>query len=314
MVTSTHRYHSVLTVADDSIQHHPAPSLVAASNESQLPLMNRNVTAGYIHLGKTSGSTLTGVIRNSCHSFMRDENNKCRGHAGIEKESAASELVTSYYHVPDVKLIPTSQHDYYYVSVRDPLERFQSAFTSTHPLNLQVTGDDEKRTGIRKRQNHNAFRCFPTLDKFARYLESTNNNNNNNTCSKAARAAVNGKKKIMVHLWADYRKMVAPIPARATVFVIRSSHLWDDWVQINKLLDPTRDVYIPYSRHERNVQNLTLPVTRDISDIGRVHLCDALQDEYRIYFDVLERAVNMNASDIKEAENVARRNCPNLTI
>jgi hypothetical protein len=66
-----------------------------------------------------------------------------------------------------------------------------------------------------------------------------------------------------LYLWANYRKLVARIPSRATVFFIRCSRLWDDWIQINKPLDPTRDVYIPFHRLERNVQNFTLQVTKE---------------------------------------------------
>lgn len=59
-----------------------------------------NVTAGFIHVGKSSGSTLTGVIRNSCHSFMRHrKTGQCRNEdPAIPNETVASELVTAYYH------------------------------------------------------------------------------------------------------------------------------------------------------------------------------------------------------------------------
>jgi hypothetical protein len=57
--------------------------------------VNLNMTAGFIHIGKTGGSTLTGVIRNSCHSFVR-KSGRCQG--AIQNESIASELVTAYYH------------------------------------------------------------------------------------------------------------------------------------------------------------------------------------------------------------------------
>jgi hypothetical protein len=116
----------------------------------------------------------------------------------------------------------------------------------------------------------------------------------------------------MVHMWGNYQKMAATIPAGATVYVIRTNHIWDDWFRINKLLDPIQDAHLPRNRHERNVQNVTLPVTRNVSQQGRFNLCKALKTEYQVYFELLERAQNMNAADRQEAREIARQSCPNL--
>lgn len=211
--------------------------------------------------------------------------------------------------VPDVLSIPNSHHDLYYVSVRDPLDRFKSAFTYTHPLNRKA--QHQRGGGIDQKKNREAFACFPTLEDFARHYHNTTNNHN---CAVQAKAAINGNIKIMVHMWANYEKYTARIPLNSTVFVIRTNHLWQDWLVMNKMLDPTRRVYIPYNRHARNVHNLTLPVTRNISKEGQGILCEALKKEYRIYFDLLNRAVNMNEEDIQEARDIASKNCPKLIL
>lgn len=198
------------------------------------------------------------------------------------------------------------------MSVRDPFERFQSAFTSNHPINRQYL--HKRGNGINRKQNRKAFQCFPTLEDFARHLYGRNINDNVN-CTVAARAAVNGETKVMVHMWGNYQKMAGSIPKSARgVYAIRTTHLWDDWFRINKILDPARDVYIPRDRHERNVKNLTLPVTRNVSDEGRSYLCEALRTEYRVYFELLERAANLNTTDVEEAREVALLNCPDLVL
>lgn len=191
--------------------------------------------------------------------------------------------------------------------MRDPLERFQSAFTSTHPLNREFL--KERRNGINQKRNRRAYECFPTLEDFALHLGG---NDTKNKCTKAAQAAVDGETRIMIHMWGNYQKMVATIPAGATVYVIRTSHLWDDWFRINKLLDPTRAVHLPRSRHERNVRNLTLPVSRNVSQQGRFNLCKALKTEYQVYFELMGRAKNMNATDRREAREKAEQTCPYL--
>lgn len=138
------------------------------------------------------------------------------------------------------------------------------------------------------------------------------NTTNNNKCTLAARDAIQGNVPIMAHMYGNYQKMAAPIPTASQVYVIRTRHLWHDWTKVNKLIDPSRDVVIPHGRHVRNVQNLTLPVSREVSPKARDHICEHLQDEYRVYFELLERAININAIDIQEAHNEAKINCPNV--
>jgi hypothetical protein len=157
-----------------------------------------------------------------------------------------------------------------------------------------------------------AYRCFPSLEEFARHLGNENSTTNNSNCTKTARVAIHGERKIIPHMWANYQKMAATIPVSGQVYVIRTEHLWDDWYQINKLLDPTRNVYIPHDLHGRYVKNLTLPVTKDISTQGREYICKHLNEEYRVYYSLLERAVNINKTDMQDARDAARRNCPNV--
>jgi hypothetical protein len=53
-------------------------------------------------------------------------------------------------------------------------------------------------------------------------------------------------------------------------------------------------------------------VTRDISNQGRSKLCKALEQEYSVYFRILQRAKNMDVIDLEHARTVASGNCPNL--
>lgn len=140
-----------------------------------------------------------------------------------------------------------------------------------------------------------------------------NTTRSKNNCTTIARESIKGNNKAMSHLYCNYQKYAGTIPTSAqAVFVIRTRHIWHDWTVINKMLDPSRDVYIPQGLHQRDVRNFTLPVSRDISPRGRDYLCEYLQDEYRVYFALLERAVNMNATDIQKAHVEAKKNCPNV--
>jgi hypothetical protein len=68
---------------------HETKPLVDEKNAS---MSLKNKTAGFIHIGKTGGSSLTSVLRNGCHSFVPKP---C---SVISNETIISELVTDYYH------------------------------------------------------------------------------------------------------------------------------------------------------------------------------------------------------------------------
>ena len=102
------------------------------------------------------------------------------------------------------------------------------------------------------------------------------------------------------------------LPANKEVFVIRTKSLWQDWVTVNNLLGSPENVPIPDSINEGKVVNSQgkLPVTSNLSDEGRESLCNFLRNEYILYFDLLNRAVNLSDDDIKSALGDAYKNCP----
>ena len=51
-----------------------------------------------------------------------------------------------------------------------------------------------------------------------------------------------------------------------------------------------------------------------ISESGRKNMCLALEDEYRVYFEMLNAALNLSEDDVKDSMKIARKNCPWLTI
>ena len=102
------------------------------------------------------------------------------------------------------------------------------------------------------------------------------------------------------------------LPSNKEVFVIRTKSLWQDWVTVNNLLGSPEDVPIPDSINEGKVVNSQgkLPVTSNLSNEGRESLCKFLRNEYILYIDLLNRAVNFSDDDIKSALDDAHKNCP----
>ena len=295
---------------------------------NQLATRQQNPTGGaFVHMGKTGGSTLSILLRNGCHSYMA---HPCRTIAK-HQESFASKQIESYYHVPDFGLLPQSNHHFYLITTRDPLDRLVSAFVFEHIRNKDArneTIDEYKRSKFEE-----AYRCFPTLQSFVDLLGSEEDEDLRfrypyskamvvaDSCTDLARAAFHGHVKIYNHLYFSYQKigMLIPRVAQQTLYVTRQEHLWADWAKINEDLgQPVETIHIPAQQVVRNMtvyelQN-QLPVKRDLYARGREILCRALRDEYNAYFWFLQKAKNLSPHDINQSLLYSRRNCPNVAL
>eukprot|EP00533_Pseudo-nitzschia_delicatissima_P013897 CAMPEP_0197268786 /NCGR_PEP_ID=MMETSP1432-20130617/4380_1 /TAXON_ID=44447 /ORGANISM="Pseudo-nitzschia delicatissima, Strain UNC1205" /LENGTH=191 /DNA_ID=CAMNT_0042733867 /DNA_START=337 /DNA_END=912 /DNA_ORIENTATION=- len=182
-----------------------------------------------------------------------------------------------------------------------------------------------------------AYRCFPTLEKFASFLRNGNstecdypyrhNEIMTEDCNKFACAVIQGRiRLIFEHLFFNYRNIYAKIPTtqpEKRLFVIRKEHLWEDWRRVDVMLrveenqPPPHEQILPSGGSfddvtRRNITGINLPVSREISDSGRSRICKALEPEYRTYFRILHRAENMGTRDLEDAKKLAEKNCPVL--
>ena len=142
------------------------------------------------------------------------------------------------------------------------------------------------------------------------------------TTAAAAAASIqatHGRVRHFIHLYFNYHEIYSRIPTsppQRKLYVIRKEHLWDDWWKVNRMFGEhqRRESIVPASGGDtlRNITGIQLPVTRDISDEARSKLCKALEQEYSVYFRILQRAENMDAEDLKDARRFASGNCPNL--
>ena len=81
---------------------------------------------------------------------------------------------------------------------------------------------------------------------------------------------------------------------------------------VNNLLGSPKNVPIPDGINEGKVVNSQdkLPVKSNLSSGGREILCKLLRNEYTLYIDLLNRAVNLSDDDIKAALDDVYKNCP----
>jgi hypothetical protein len=124
-------------------------------------------TAGFVHMGKTAGSTLSMLLRNGCHSFVKPK--PCHV---VTNETMVSRLVGAYYHIPDFQYLKDSDHSIYILSVRDVYDRFVSSLLYQHPKNVEYYHVKMTRNTVRYAPM--AYKCFPTLEVFASFLKRGN--------------------------------------------------------------------------------------------------------------------------------------------
>mmetsp|Transcript_7838 Transcript_7838/g.18884 ORF Transcript_7838/g.18884 Transcript_7838/m.18884 type:complete len:376 (+) Transcript_7838:82-1209(+) len=277
-------------------------------------------SAGFVHIGKTGGSTISTLLRNGCTSFVEGS---CK--RNITHETVVSKYVEHYYHVPDFWRLPETKHESFIISIRDPFDRSVSSLLYHHPRNAEVY--QLRQTKKQLHYGPLAFACFPTLEDFAQLMEGSSTNCNYpyhqrdvvaDDCTGLACAVLHGKVRLFSHLFFNYRNILytkLPTEPPRKIYVLRQEDLWDDWREVNKLFGQTEEVVIPHDfSNLRNISGITLPVTRDISVDGRQKLCLALTTEFEAYFKLLILAINMNNVEFEKSLKIADANCPNLNV
>ena len=299
------------------------------NNSSSGSSSSSNHTMGFVHMGKTGGSTISQLLRNGCHSFVPKP---CRT---VPNETLVSRRVRDYYHVPDFWRLPESTHRSFVISVRDPFDRTVSALLYHHPRNVARMAEIEQRDGTKqqlqrsKREVKNGermYQCFPTVEDFAGLLRRGNRTDCNHpyasnmivmkNCSEFACAVLHGRVRPFLHLFYNYRNILSkllPPPGEDGVqrpepelHVIRKEHLWEDWWDLNRRLGgdggaegrmtPTASGGANAGGNARNITGMDLPVTREISPGGRDRLCLALETEYAAYYRILSLTAGRTAT------------------
>ena len=139
-------------------------------------------------------------------------------------------------------------------------------------------------------------------------------------CTNFARAMLNAKVQRMNHLFVNYAVIQSLLPqplSNLTIYATRKNHLMDDFREINQILGERQQPVSSSSRddmHARDVSNVTLAVTRALSDKGQQRLCRALEPEYRVYIEFLFHSDNLGRQDIVDDLAHSRTQCPNLDI
>mmetsp|Transcript_8393 Transcript_8393/g.12626 ORF Transcript_8393/g.12626 Transcript_8393/m.12626 type:complete len:450 (-) Transcript_8393:129-1478(-) len=305
----------------------------ALDKDSASPPLPPETLGAFIHIGKTGGSTLSRLLRNGCHSWVKKP---CTKEADLPKslESAISKL-TTYYHTPDFEggifgqkgLEDNHQikpYNFFVITLRDPLSRAISSYAMTHPVRM-ATEKGFKRDKERVQAHRDMYSCFDSLEEYVQLLANfTDYQHNNwtyfhqqNDCASVAKTTLHHVNTPMGHSFWDLREVLYKIHkglANKAILVVRTEFLWQDWVSANLWLGDEDDLYYNKDIHFRNSKAMKLPINMELSEEGRMNLCVALEKEYRLYLKLLVVSVNLSEEDAQESLDIARKNCPWLAL
>ncbi|KAL3765186.1 hypothetical protein ACHAWU_010377 [Discostella pseudostelligera] len=131
-------------------------------------------------------------------------------------------------------------------------------------------------------------------------------------CSELCRDIMTGKNRYIQHVRNNYDAFLKDLPTETEVFVLRTTKIWEDWVDVNNILGATKNVVVPEKGSDADVVNARgkLPVRNNLSPRGQRIICHFLKNDIRVYIGLLNRAVNLSNNDVRDALEVIHRHCP----
>ena len=308
-------------------------SLSLMKPQEKIRIADSNRTIAFIHIGKSGGSTISLQLRKGC---FRNNMMKCKRRIDgwTPNETIASRRIQTYFHIDlaNKNVSPLNVLDSFttIVSVvRNPIERFLSAFAYSHPFLKNVTGARPMQ-----KNSDNIYRtCFPTISSLVKAATGQHVQENNTTvnCTEMARIAFGSHDKLLtvdtgIHPWfthmsMDYRQYYQFMDPRKELIIMRSEHLFDDWIEINKLLGAENDAYDNWPKVPPfNTNTIARNVSTGYPDAYRwrvqsqeeqMWLCELLllHDEIHVYLMIIMRAINLSENDLSDAVKDIKMTC-----
>lgn len=267
-------------------------------------LAQPNKTAGeksvcFVHVGKTSGSTLACYLgfRYECGKQLTLPQSNLLRHTGHLIHNWINDCL--------------DDTDFYLFSLRDPVARIKSWFTYERPA-VGAPKDFEYRS------KKPLFIDCP-FTTFADLVEQGLGDSNIFTnvteiCHERAWDAISGRRHYSRHNYYNYQYYLKRIqvPRNATILAIRTEHLETDWASADHLLADGRyiDHQVITFPHFNPSHNIAQADHDAISSTGMKNLCRALCFEIKAYMELLDRAVNLTPQQISESLSLLRKSCP----
>ena len=288
------------------------------------PVTNSTRKIMYVHVGKTGGTTLDTVFRSNCAWYGLTEPRR-RCYANFNNRNTSLDSVLSYLTKSTIHIRPRvhykrwiNETTTFLFSVRNPIARAVSAFDMDH-----IQNNNNNMTDQPKMRNARAplYECFPTAEHLAQGLYGNSRNGTMDVkeqeqCRTTAWMVLTGNQtsqqaKVVTHLYhnyAYYKNLTLDQFPNREVMVVRTESLWQDISRLDVFLGGTGQFLTSGHRfdHGRATQ---YRVKSRLTPQGKQYFCKALQDEIAIYRMLIERAVNLNATEKRQSIGAVQADC-----
>jgi len=260
-----------------------------------------------VHIGKTGGVTLKNVLKIGCTVRRAFRQRKtCAQQWANQTETRLSQVTKGYFHYREIQPYDALEHATGLVfTIRHPVSRLESWFRYVSPHNCPMSNFSNKILNCRNQQammeNPNGWEaaffqgCFPIVQDLAVAFSNPNSTN----CTRMARAALRGRgpEPVVGHLAANYefyyQETLKKYP-NLLVHVIRTERLWSDTKALDIFLGGDGQFVqdgLQFSHGSEHFSDQSMT-----SRAGTFLLCCAVHKELAVYKELVERAVNLNAT------------------
>jgi len=257
-------------------------------------LAEPNKTAGeksvcFVHVGKTSGSTL------ACYLGFRYD-------CGETMMLPKSNLLHQTGHLIHNWINDCPEDDDYYLfALRDPVARIKSWFTYERPNQYS---EHTQSWYLRKELFLDCpFHTFRDLVEQG-LSDYRVFRNISLTCHRRAWEAIRGYRHFARHNYYNFQYYRDQVPANANILAIRTEFIETDWMSANELVAQGSQKYqaVNTSFPRYNASPNVEKEDRYLTPNGIKLLCRALCPEIKAYVDLLRRAINLTPKQVDDSQ------------
>mmetsp|Transcript_23471 Transcript_23471/g.48118 ORF Transcript_23471/g.48118 Transcript_23471/m.48118 type:complete len:445 (-) Transcript_23471:143-1477(-) len=248
----------------------------------------------FVHVGKTAGSSI------GCALGFRLHCNYERGSRpylpGRLPKSVTHLFHQAVYDCP----IETS---YYLFVVRDPLARSRSAFVYGRPDKDGNSPHEHHVDNLNRLYNECPFQTMNDLARFGLKEDGFASEK----CKSRAVGMMRGVGRFENHHFFNYQYYLESIPKDGNILVIRTEHMEQDWINLERGLGGQIMSNITFPRDNTNQKE---PRDLILGDEERMLLCRELCQEIMVYKRILRKALNIDDSAYEKSIDELRDVCP----
>ncbi|EJK58936.1 hypothetical protein THAOC_20900 [Thalassiosira oceanica] len=271
-----------------------------------------------IHIGKCGGETIMetlgrGAIGEELECRMRERSNGAVDDECIRKrpaqftESALSRRLIGRYHLgsprfsrKEIEWLLDDTDTFLYL-IRDPLDRVRSAF-EYHKNKIQMSRTKHKKFYVE---------CFP--GRFNDVVEAMRGAGSDEKCKGYADRALGGGGPGAGHHFSynyqKYRNFSLGSHPSHSVMVIRTEHLWEDMIRLDKRLGGDGRFAQQGTKKTHGSESYASNNSTFIAPENAAYLCCAMYGEIEVYQELILKAVNLSDEEKREDLVKVMRHC-----